>query len=640
MCGIAGQSHSRNPVQRRLLNIASEALRHRGPDAQGMWISSDEKTGFVHRRLAILDLSQSGDQPMVSSCGRYCIAFNGEIYNFKQLRKQLVDQGEIFSSQSDTEVLLKLWAKHRKRCLRFLRGMYAFAIWDKIDKKLILVRDPLGIKPLYYSANNGSISFASEIRSLSCLIDNKELSMKSLGAFLKYGNIPAPLTIYRNVQAIEPGSGLVWYQESGSFELFQHWSLKRIFSEDRENLIKDRGAAVEATRSTLLSSVKDHLVSDVPVGAFLSGGIDSTAVVSLMRQVGQTKINTFSLVYDDKDLDESLYSQMAALKYETDHNEWRVNNGIFNELAEEFLSQIDQPTADGFNTWLVSQFASKSGMKVVTSGIGGDENFGGYNSTFRQLPAYWYKIKRLPLPVKRAGQCINDILVNGGFRSSKLSKLADLCYKNTLREAYGSFRLLFTSEEILRLFKDKKQATEISGFNANSILPAFEGDVSHFCRISTWEIRAYLESQLLMDSDKCSMAHGLELRTPMVDQMVTEQMARVHENCFVDQHNTPKSLLVEAVGDLPDEIVYRKKGTFTLPVSKWVLKEGLSKKGGILDRVSESWRYILDEREIGLIEKGFVAGRVSGTRCWAIVVLASFLSQKVFQVRTQSVELI
>jgi len=625
MCGIAGQSHTKDFVQEKRLGIASESLKNRGPDAEGVWVSPDKQTGLVHRRLAILDLSVSGKQPMSSPCGRYSIVFNGEIYNFRRLRAQLEAEGEVFHSESDTEILLRLWVKHGKQCLSLLRGMYAFAIWDDVKKVLFLLRDPLGIKPLYYNTNNRSISFASEIRSLCHLIDSKQVSMKALGAFLKYGNIPSPLTIYSDIKAVEPGCGLVWYQSSGNFEMFEHWSLKKVFSEGQVNPIIGRAEAVASTRSVLLSSVRDHLVSDVPVGAFLSGGIDSTAVVSLMRQVGQSQINTFSLVYDDKKLDESFYSNIAAIKYETVHQEWRVNNDIFNALATDFLLQIDQPTADGFNTWLVSKFASKSGMKVVTSGIGGDENFGGYDTTFRQLPGHWYKLNRLPTLSKKFGFFLKDVSVSLGFRSSKLSKLADLCHKETLRDAYGTFRMLFSSGEILRLFRDKEQALKMAEFEVNTILPTFEEDVSAFRRISTWEIRAYLESQLLMDSDKCSMAHGLELRTPMVDQFVTEQMAKIDEKCFFDQNKTPKSLLVDAVGDLPDEIVYRKKGTFTLPVSKWILKEGLSQEGGILDRVSSSWRYIFNEKEIRYIENGFSAGRVSGTRCWALIVLVAFL---------------
>ena len=623
MCGIAGQCRRDRTVNPELLDSLSASLAHRGPDGSGTWITEDQKCGLGHRRLAILDLSSQGAQPMVSPDGRYAITFNGEIYNFRKLREELEDRSETFRSVSDTEVLLRLWCLFGLECLGKLRGMYAFAVWDGFERTLTLVRDPLGIKPLYYHSDGSSITFASEFRSLSRAGLARGVSPEGLGAFLQWGSIPAPLTFGREVHAVAPGCGLTWSQETGSISPFSHWSASDSFASRACRSVSSREEAVRVVREALLSSVRDHLVSDVPVGAFLSGGIDSSAVVSLMRQVGQKEIRTFCLAFEGEDLDESGYARLAAQTYGTDHHERLITDGELGERLQSFLGSLDQPTVDGFNTWLVSGFARENGSKVVTSGVGGDEAFAGYESTFRRLPSLARRMLRIPVGLRRLMRPGLSGLSKAGPANGRLLRLSELLAQRSLRASYQVFRMIFTPCEVMRLLRDKELAEAALRFQLTDILPEASEETSEEHQIRMWETRAYLESQLLMDSDKFSMRHGLELRTPLVDREFTETIASIPPPCFYGPRGTPKALLVEAVGDIPDELVSRRKRTFTLPVAQWLHQQKLCGQGGLLDALSQGeWRSQFAEREVERIEKGFLQGRVHWSRPWTLAILA------------------
>src|SRR5215813_3175244 len=295
MCGIAGQVATSAPVDRDLVISLSQTIRHRGPDDHGFWCDEDRRVALSHRRLSIIDLSHLGHQPMFSPEGRFVIVYNGEIYNFADLRKQFENSGERFTSNSDTEVLLRLWALKGPAGLRLLRGMFAFAVWDQQERVLVLARDPLGIKPLYFAPTNESLTFASEIKALRGAKLGDGVDPAGVGAFLRWGSIPAPITLYRGIRALPAASFLTWRQADGATTIKSYWDFSSAWSTScslvRE--ITSREAATEWVTAALQESVRSHLVSDVPVGAFLSGGIDSTAVVSLMRQAGQNEIKTF-----------------------------------------------------------------------------------------------------------------------------------------------------------------------------------------------------------------------------------------------------------------------------------------------------------------------------------------------------------
>jgi len=614
MCGICGIV-SKRAIDLHCFNAMHEALNHRGPDDSGVWFSPGNKTLLGHKRLSIIDLSEGGHQPMISDNGRFIIVYNGEIYNYRKLKKNLQQDGIIFKTKSDTEVILKSWQKEGRKCLLKLRGMFAFALWDNTLKQLFIVRDPLGIKPLYFSLNNGSISFASELKALKAGGYGYEINPQAVGAFLKWGSIPAPLTLYMGIESLKPGEWLQWEQNTGKVEKQIYWSYAKQFKTGDQRKIINLAEAVELARQTLLDSVKAHLVSDVPVGAFLSGGIDSTAVVSLMRQAGQNKIDTFSIVFDDKDLDESHYSRLAAKTYDTDHHEWRITQREFFELKNEFMESMDSPTIDGLNTWLVARFARKNGLKVVTSGVGGDEFFYGYDGTFRQLPALMKYLGAVPSGIKKM------VLKTIGFpfvknaNPRKINKAASLLEVSPdLGMGYLAYRGLFLKQDIKELINDKDFAHEAVSVDMAAFLPGLPENAEKEQDVSILETACYLASQLLPDSDRFSMAYALELRVPLVDRMVAENLSRIDPKLFYDQKHTPKALLVNAVGDIPEEIVYRKKQGFTLPIGRWIKDEQWEPESGLLNK-----------NACKKINNACRTGKMHWSRRWGVEVLDNFM---------------
>ena len=614
MCGIAGILSVCSEINNKSLESFSKSLAHRGPDDNGIWTDSTLTVGMIHTRLAIIDLTKSGHQPMQTPDGRYTIVFNGEIYNYKKLKLNLEKQGKSFLSSSDTEVLLQLFAKDGLSMLTEIRGMFAFAIWDSFEEKLTLARDPLGIKPLYFSQYDTGIAFASELKALKNAGFGGKLDAKATGAFLQLGSIPAPLSLWKDIESLTPGEYLQWEKKSGKVIRDNYWSYTEQFDNKRLELITDYDEALDLVRQTLLDSVKAHLVSDVPVGAFLSGGIDSTAVVSLMRQAGQDKISTFSIVFDDKELDESYYSRLAAKFYNTDHHEWQVTRKEFLDLKNEFIEGVDSPSIDGLNTWLVARFARRNGFKVVTSGVGGDEFFYGYEGSFKQLPSILRKMRFLPGPIRKL--ISKALFLNQtGSRINKLREILDSCH--SLEKGYLAYRGLFSQTEANKLIDDKNFAKEALTLDLKSLLPGLPSGEYTEPKISVLEVARYLSSQLLPDSDKFSMAHALELRLPLVDRVVAENLTKIHPKLFYDNKNTPKALLVNSVGDIPDEIVFRKKQGFNLPVDKWIKSDKLSVQSDFWNK--ESCKKIRD---------AFNAGKAHWAKPWGIEVLNSLIKDR------------
>ena len=611
MCGIAGIISNNKQIETRRLTYLQGSLAHRGPDDCGVWINADQTVGLAHTRLSIIDLTSSGHQPMQTSDGRYAIVFNGEIYNYVSLKKELAEQGEDFITTSDTEVLLKLWTKEGVLALERIRGMFAFAIWDSMKLKLTLARDPLGIKPLYFSQHSGGLAFASEVKALKAVGFGGEINPGAIGAFLLCGSVPAPLGLYKGIESLMPGEWLQWEQNTGNVARKVYWSYAKQIENNMYNPVTDYREAVSLTRRTLIDSVKAHLVSDVPVGAFLSGGIDSTAVVSLMRQAGQNNIATFSIVFDDQELDESYYSRIAAQTYNTEHHEWRVSRSEFFALKDEFMESMDSPTIDGINTWMVARFARKHGFKVVTSGVGGDEFFYGYNGTFRQLPALMKYLGAVPSVIKKAALKTMGFPFVKNKNPRKINKAASLLEASPdLGMGYLAYRGLFSKQDIKELISDKNFAHEAVSIDMVAFLPELPEKAEKEQKVSVLETSCYLASQLLPDSDRFSMAHALELRVPLVDRIVAENLSRIDPKLFYDQKNTPKALLVKAVGDIPDEIVYRKKQGFTLPIGRWTKDEKWEPESGLLNKdVCEK------------INAAFRSGKLHWSRRWGLEVL-------------------
>src|SRR5215813_1536703 len=392
MCGIAGiyaYHYAANAVDRAELRRIRDHMAARGPDGVGEWYSQDERVGFRHRRLTIIDLSERGAQPMTSADGRLVVTFNGEIYNYRKLRATLEAKGHRFCTQTDTEVLLHLYAQKGEAMVHDLRGMFAFGLWDAEKSALLLARDPYGIKPLYYVDDGWTLRFASQVKALLAggrVSRNREPA--GLVGFCLFGSVPEPFTTYQEIRALPAGSTL-WVNRIGTHQTKQYFSIADTYcrAEAASSPINEEDQQHDA-RDALLDSVRHHLVADVPVGAFLSSGIDSGALVGLMRDAGQQEIQTVTVAFEEfrgtKEDEAPIAAEFASL-YGTRHTPRVVTVQEFRNHLPRILEAMDQPTIDGLNTWFVSKAARELGLKVAISGLGGDELFGGYPS-FRDVP--------------------------------------------------------------------------------------------------------------------------------------------------------------------------------------------------------------------------------------------------------------
>ncbi|MFO1486234.1 MAG: asparagine synthase (glutamine-hydrolyzing) [Verrucomicrobiaceae bacterium] len=553
MCGIAGQF---GKVSADFASKALVALRHRGPDGQGTWHA--EQVVLVHTRLAILDLSEGGNQPMHCAEAGLSIAFNGEIYNFHELRAEMEGKGVVFHTRSDTEVLLRLYEQEGEAMTRRLRGMFAFALWDAGERRAFLARDPFGIKPLYYSFSDGTLSFASELRVLQKTgLTGSKLDAVALMGFFETGSVAEPRTLLEGVRCLPAGHQLTW--QEGQVQERRFWSLQFGHAEMSST------EATQMTRAALLDSVEHHFVSDVPVGLFLSGGVDSTALLALAHQTGRRELSTFSIGVDDERLDESSIAARTAAHFGAKHHELRLNASALGEGFPRFLSHMDQPSIDGFNTFTVAGFARQNGMKVVLSGLGGDEMFGGYPSFERvpRLAAAARLAHRLGI-ARMAGP-----LMERHMPKLPLRRVGSLLQREpTIPHTYRAFRGIFTRKTAREL------AARYAGCRPEEVQDdPVPGDVpagDEKDQVSACELSLYMRNQLLKDSDVMSMAHGLELRVPLVDRVLFESVSRIPAS----QRLRPgKQLLLEAMPEVPEWVANQPKRGFLFPYEKWLASE-------------------------------------------------------------------
>lgn len=557
MCGIAGMLAADGAVRQAEapLNAMRSALRHRGPDDEGAWISPDGQAGFSHTRLAILDLSTAGHQPMQSRDGRLTITYNGEILNFRELRRALEQRGARFETRSDTEVILAAYELDGPGCIKTLRGMFAMAIWDARERTCVLARDRFGIKPLYFHADAGRLTFASEVKALVASgAVPVELDPKgALGYFLT-GTVPEPHTLLRGVKCLEAGSFVVW--KDGALSSQRYWDLH--FS---ENATADR--AVETTRAALVDSVTHHFVSDAPVGIFLSGGIDSTALVALTRDAGQRDVHTFSLSFPGDPADEGALARRTAAHFGTTHAEWAIDAATGRELFEGFLRAADQPSIDGLNTFAVSKFARQHGMKVVLSGLGGDELFGGYAS-FDLVPRLhaWNRGLAVLGPLRGTlGRAIEQTA-----SSPRVRRVGDLLTQPAdLSRTYQTVRGVFTHAESRALVG---RYTGVSSCpSCDDAAPPEPRDPTVRDAISRLELSRYMRNQPLRDSDTMSMAWGLELRVPFLDGPLVDALSAIPADTRLQPG---KRFLLQAVPEIPDWIAGQPKRGFMFPIQRWL----------------------------------------------------------------------
>ncbi|MFN4844575.1 MAG: asparagine synthase (glutamine-hydrolyzing) [Dolichospermum sp.] len=578
MCGIAGviKLNTDDGSLEAKIEKMQTSLKHRGPDDAGIYISTDKQAALAHTRLSILDLSAAGHQPMSTTDNRYHITFNGEIYNFQELRENLISQGEKFHSQTDTEVILKLYQKIGFNCVQHLRGMFAFAIWDDLEKTCFLARDPLGIKPLYYYQLGTTLVFASELRAvLASGLPAINMSVEGLYGYLTTGSVPEPYTLITDIHCLPAGNWLYWH--NGNTTKKQYWQIS--FTPEAISPPE----AEEIVRKALLDSIQHHFISDVPVGIFLSGGIDSTTILALATQTQQSQLSTYSIAFAESEFNEGELAQKIANHFGAKHTEYQVTSSFAKSILPDFLAAIDQPSIDGFNTFCVSKVAHDHNMKVVLSGLGGDEIFGGYKS-FQKVPQMveWGK-KLNTLPFLRTGLGLG--LERWGT-SPKIKRLGGfLKQPPTFASAYNTFRGIFSHQEACMIINQLSISIPIlpplvppyqggKPEPESSSLPLARGGLGWGStpedEVSFLELSRYMRNQLLRDSDIMSMNWGLELRVPFVDKTLLEAVAPIPSNIRLAQG---KKLLTQAITEIPDWVVNRPKKGFSFPFENWMNSE-------------------------------------------------------------------
>ena len=613
MCGIAGVIGYRADGRTDDAEVVRlrDAQAHRGPDDAGVWISADGRVGLGHRRLSIIDLSPSGHQPMATADGRLRVVYNGEIYNFRALRQELEARGHAFRSHSDTEILLLGWREWGQGLLDRLRGMFAFALHDAAAGETILARDPLGIKPVYTLDDGRRVLFASEVQALRAVADAGGVDPEGLARYLTWGSVPPPRTLYRRIRALPPGC-FARVRSGGLEPATRYWRIEDAF---RDPPSVPAGEAAEALRAALRDSVRAHLVADVPVGAFLSGGVDSSALVGLLA-AESARLRTVNLSFDVAHLDEGALARRAAELYGCDHREIEIRGDEIRERMPEAIRSLDQPSVDGTNTYFVSEAAVRAGLKVAVSGVGGDELFGGYAS-FERVP----RIRRLHDGLARIpgaplllGPLAGLAEAFGGPRLR--TRLASaLRFGGDFTGAWFAERALFGPAQVRELLAP--ELADAVGDPIAELRQRVDADsLPEDERVCALELGQYLMCQLLRDTDATSMRHSLEVRTPLVDRDLLALACRVPAR---ERRAGPAKLHLRQAPSppVPEALWNRRKQGFTLPIDSWL------RTGHIPLRLPEHpW---LRATALRALERDFRRGRLHYSRVWLLHVLTAFL---------------
>jgi asparagine synthase (glutamine-hydrolysing) len=568
MCGIAGfTEYSQRFGGEQALERMGESIAHRGPDAHGIY--HQKNIGLCHRRLSIIDLSEAGKQPMLSHDGEYIIVFNGEIYNYQTLRQELLDEGCPFFSHSDTEVILALYARDGKKMLDKINGQFAFAIWDKINESLFIARDRIGKKPLYYHQIDNDIVFASELKALLCLKQiPRNIRLDAVHDFFAYQYIPDPKTIFENIYKLEPGHYLEI--DKNGISKHQYWDIS--FSQQSQSSEAQLKTELQAMIKQCTTS---RMISDVPLGAFLSGGVDSSGIVATMAKNSEQPITTCSIGFDTKQFNETEFAQQVANQYHTDHHEYIVHENVKDNL-KKIVSYFDEPFADPslVPTYFVSQLARQK-VTVAIAGDGGDEVFAGYEKY--SIDHIENKLRNMipKLIRKNLFPPIESILSKFNF---KLCKKAVTLLNSLQQDAAMGFYLsnaqitdkdwrYITSDKTRKALGDYHPSTITTGFYERCDGP------DHLAKILYTDMKTYLPGGILVKVDRTSMANSLEVRAPILDYQLIEFAATIPSALKFNQ-GEKKYILKEAFkDDLPDDILYRKKMGFSVPLAQWLREE-------------------------------------------------------------------
>lgn len=622
MCGINGIIGLDVVHAEVNLKKMNQALAHRGPDDEGIFFYNNVALG--HRRLSIIDLSAAGHQPMSFDNGRYTIVYNGELYNYLDVKNELQNQKKslLFNTHTDTEVVLAAYATWGVNCLHKFNGMYAFAIYDKQTNELLIARDRLGIKPLYYFKKDNILVFSSELRALlSSGIVPRQLDQNNLLDYLRYQTVHAPNTIIKDVRMLKPGHYALFNTSTKSFNTSCYWNIvSKVESTPKQESYEQ---VCDKVNSLFTNAVKRRLIADVPFGAFLSGGIDSSAVVGAMANISSSPVKTFSIAFNEKEFSEAQYAQLIAKKFNTDHHNIVLSVNDFKNELPNALKAMDHPTGDGPNSYVVSKFTKQAGITMALSGLGGDELFAGYD-IFKRTKSLSENtlLTNTPLAVRKLMASLLQ-LFKPSIASDKIAEVLSQP-KIAVENFYPFSRQVLLNKQISKLIdfphsetnKIQKLALEIASniTNKNFVIST----------ISILEITTYMQNILLRDTDQMSMASALEVRVPFLDYELVEYVLSLNDELKFP--HTPKKLFVDAMGDLlPAEIVNRPKMGFVFPWAHW-LKNDL--KHFCEERIySLAKRSIFNEAEVLNLWKRFLNNdkRITWSRVWHLVVLENWL---------------
>jgi asparagine synthase (glutamine-hydrolysing) len=633
ICGAIGLDPKVNSeaVVRRMLN----AIVHRGPDEEGFLAAPPVVVGS--RRLSIIDLP-GGSQPIWNETGTLAVIFNGEIYNFRELRKELEGKGHSFLTRSDTEVIVHAYEEWGEQSVARLRGMFALAIVEMPQGRegpaaaVFLARDPLGIKPLYYAIGGGGLLFASEVRALlasGCI--PPQLSSAAVPSYLLFGSVCEPMTMVEGVLSLPPGHSVKIHAKNPRRqpEPKLYWNFVKKFYQDEDAetgtaFQEDLSSAASTVRALLEDAVRTHLVADVPVGVFLSSGLDSTAIAALASHV-QKGIHTFTVAFPDSEFSEAEIARHTAQRLGTEHREMTLSSADMESRLAEAVASFDQPSMDGINTYFVSWAARQAGLKVALSGLGSDELFGGYTS-FRATA----QVTRLTTMSRFFPKLARELATSGIKRSKVYRGSPDAFRKafsawldpDLLPSPYFFTRALFTPQTVVaRLGDDSAMWDAMLWSRWLSEATRQSRPMDRFTRISWLELRSYLVNTLLRDTDGMSMHHSLEVRVPFLDAPLLEYVLELPE-AIKRNPARPKALLLEALKDLlPEEIVNQSKRTFTFPWETWLRGKLGERVAGELGDWSPALESRLDGRFAQAVWKDFLRGRTTWSRPWSLYVL-------------------
>ncbi len=619
MCGICGIiNFDKRPIDPAILSSMTKSLSHRGPNEEGIKIF--ENIGIGHRRLSIIDIS-SGGQPLSNETGEIWITFNGEIYNYKELKSELLKKGHAFKTDSDTEVIVHLYEEYENGCVNKLEGMFAFAVYDRRKNVIFIARDRMGEKPLFYCKNSNLFTFASELQSLIKHPEiKKEINNQSIHNYLSLNYIPAPSTIYKNIYKLEPASYLELKIDNGDIFIKKYWQCQ---FEPKINI--SYNDAQYQLKYLLKEAVSKRLMSEVPLGAFLSGGTDSSIITSIVSDiVGHGNLSTFTIGFNDKDFDERAYAKISAKHFNTQHHVKTVNPSDFS-IVEDLIDNFGEPFADAsmIPTFQVSKFASEK-ITVALSGDGGDEIFGGY---YRYL-AYRYALMTDFIPVKIKAPLINAIISclaskAGDERkfSGKLKRICNLI-ATPKRERYLNI--------IDRCGEDLKLAIYGEAMLSQSYTPTllFLEEISRILtarnkteKLMETDTLSYLPCDILAKLDTASMANSLEIRSPFLDRKLVEFSASLPFSFKQTLFSRKRILTDTFAGDLPKKILERKKIGFGVPVGRWLRNEWKEKcRSLLLDSSAVKDGFFNVERILKLIEDHNSCKSDQSYTLWALMI--------------------